>query len=93
MALSELRPIEPSKAFVDWAIENTPERPPASDDDALARKAVAEISKEDGWDRHAQFALSGAFDEDPEHRIALAAIRLFREQGKTTGFCEFGGEE
>jgi len=70
------------KSTVDLYRSTVPYREPATPDDLLARKAVAEIEREDGFDRCAECRLHGAYDDDHEHRIALAAIRLAREAGR-----------
>jgi hypothetical protein len=67
------------KSTTDLYRAMVPYRPPASPDDALARQAVAEIEREEGFDRCAECRLHGAYDGDAEHRIALAAIRLARQ--------------
>lgn len=71
------------KSTADFYRATVPYRPPASPDDAIARQAVAEIEREDGFDRCADCRMHGAYDGDHEHRIAIAAIRLLREQSTT----------
>jgi hypothetical protein len=73
-------PAQLSKGATDWAISLSPYVGPASPDDAIARRAVAEIEREDGFDRCAQHRMHGSYDGDTEHRIAMKAIELFREQ-------------
>ncbi|WP_155262912.1 hypothetical protein [Sphingomonas segetis] len=73
-------PAQLSKGATDWAISLSPYVGPASPEDAIARRAVAEIEREDGFDRCAQLRLHGSYDGDTEHRIAMKAIELFREQ-------------
>lgn len=53
--------------------------PAATPDDQLAREAVAEIERADGYHVCAEARLRGAYDGDTEHRIALAAIRRARQ--------------
>ncbi len=69
-----------SKNLVNDYKAATAYRPPASPDDALARKAAAEVEREEGFDRAAECRLHGAYDGDEMHRTALAAIRLLRER-------------
>lgn len=56
-----------------------PRIPAPSAEDQMAREIVAEIEREDGFTACAEQRLRGAYDGDPEHRIALAAIRRARE--------------
>ena len=71
-------PAQLSKGATDWAISLSPYVEPASPEDAIARRAVAEIEREDGFDRCAQLRLHGSYDGDTEHRIAMKAIELFK---------------
>lgn len=62
------------------ALSFTPYREPATQDDAMAREAVARIEAHQYGDDTAMFRRHGCYDGDESHRIALEAIRLFREQ-------------
>jgi hypothetical protein len=59
-----------------------PTTPAATPEDQIAREAVAAIEREEGFDGCALHRLRGAYDGDPEHRIALKAIELFRQTRK-----------
>jgi hypothetical protein len=79
-----------SGKFTNWSISMTPFVPPASDDDALAREAVARVEEEE-WPESAKHRRHGAYDGDDEHKIALMAIRLMREQSHKEGGLSASG--
>ena len=55
---------------------------PATGDLATARMAAAEVCRRDGWGDLADAYLRGAFDEDDEIQVALAALRIGRAMDK-----------
>lgn len=75
-----LRPL--GKRTVDKALESTPFVAPASPDDAIAREAAARVDERLWGAGSAAFRRHGCYDGDPEHQIALEALRLSREDGR-----------
>lgn len=79
------QPRELGHGTVRKAISQIPFTPPASQDDALAREAAALVDERLWGAGSAAFRRHGCYDGDPEHQIALEALRLSREsQGERT---------
>jgi len=73
-----------AKKTVDAALAVVPAIP-ATGDLAIARQAAAEVARDEGGYAYARFILHGRFDDEPEVRAALTALRLAQTNSNGSG--------